>query len=281
MRFTKMHGAGNDYVYVDARDQDRDWPELAAAMSDRHNGVGSDGLILALPSERAHLRMRMFNADGSEGEMCGNGIRCLVAFGLTRGMIAPETSPVVVETLAGDRSVTPQWDGAVMNRAIVGMGEPSMAVEDIPVVAPGHEMLMDYPLEVDGHRFEISCVSMGNPHAVAFLDSPVDDVNLHEVGPLVEHHPMFPQRVNFEIANVVDSGRVEARVWERGSGLTMACGTGACAIAAIGRVKRLTGDEVSVGLPGGDLVVRWRGPGTGQVMMEGPVQEVFEGDWPD
>ena len=276
-----MHGAGNDYVYVDARDRDRDWPELAAAMSDRHTGVGSDGLIVALPSERAHLRMRMFNADGSEGEMCGNGIRCLVAFGLTRGIIAPETSPVVVETLAGDRSVTPLWDGAVMNRAIVGMGEPSMAVEEIPVVAPGYEMLMDYPLEVDGHRFEISCVSMGNPHAVAFLDSPVDDVKLHEVGPLVEHHPMFPQRVNFEIANVVDSGRVEARVWERGSGLTMACGTGACAIAAIGRVKRLTGDEVSVGLPGGDLVVRWGGPGTGQVMMEGPVQEVFEGDWPD
>jgi len=273
-----MHGAGNDYIYIDGRGQERDWPSLSVAMSDRHLGVGSDGIILALPSERAHLRMKMFNADGSEGEMCGNGIRCLVAYALTRGLVPAQTSPVVVETLAGDLQVIPMWDGERVSRATVRMGEPSVAVDDIPVDAPGIERLMDYPLQVDGRTFAISCVSMGNPHAVAFLDEPVDEVPLHELGPLVEHHPMFPKRMNFEIANVIDSGNVKARVWERGSGLTMACGSGASAIAVVGRLQGLTGSEVNVSLPGGDLVVRW--PGHGEVILEGPVQEVFEGEWP-
>ena len=279
MRFTKMHGAGNDYVYVDARGQERDWPALAVAMSDRHLGVGSDGIILALPSERAHLRMRMFNADGSEGEMCGNGVRCLVAFGLTRGIVPPEASPVVVETLAGDVRVTPMRDEGRVVRATVEMGEPSVAAEQVPVDLAGHETVMDYPLEVDGHTVRISCVSVGNPHAVAFLDTPVDQIPLHQIGPLVENHPMFPKRANFEIANVVDSGHVTARVWERGSGLTMACGSGACAIAVIGRLQGRTGGEVKVSLPGGELVVRWPGEGR-KVVLEGPVQEVFEGEWP-
>ena len=274
-----MHGAGNDYVYIDARDGHRDWQKLAVAMSDRHIGVGSDGVILALPSERAHLRMRMFNADGSEGEMCGNGIRCLVGFALTRGIVSIGTSPVAVETLAGDLQVTPVWDDGRVVRATAEMGEPRLAVPDIPVDAPGHEMLMDYPLRIDDHTFNISCVSMGNPHAVAFLDTPVAEVPLHELGPLVEHHPMFPKRVNFEIANLIGSDHVQARVWERGSGLTMACGSGACAIAVIGRLNGLTGDEVTVSLPGGDLLVRWLGHG--QVTLEGPVEEVFEGEWPD
>jgi diaminopimelate epimerase len=274
-----MHGAGNDYVYVDARGLDRDWPALAVAMSDRHYGVGSDGIILALPSERAELRMRMFNADGSEAEMCGNGIRCLVGFALTRGIVSPETSPVVVETMAGDLKVTPEWADGKVSSATVEMGEPVFSVRDIPVDVPSREMLMDYPLRVDGHAFEIGCVSMGNPHAVAFVDTAVDDLPLHEAGPLVEHHPMFPRRVNFEIANVIDRGHVRARVWERGSGETMACGSGACAIAVIGRMKHLTGDNVIVTLPGGDLRVGWGG--VGQVILEGPVQEVFEGEWAD
>ena len=282
MRFTKMHGAGNDYLFIDARGEQRDWPSLSVAMSDRHTGVGSDGIILALPSERADLRMQMFNADGSEGEMCGNGIRCLAGFALTRDIVSADTSPVVIETLVGERVVTPiAWDEGRVVRATVGMGQPSVAVADIPVHAPGHEMIMDYPLQVDGHTFEISCVSMGNPHAVAFLDTPVEDVALQEVGPLVENHPMFPQRVNFEIANVTDSGHVRARVWERGSGQTMACGSGVCAIAVIGGLKRLTGDEVTVSLPGGELVVRWPGPSRGEVVLEGPVVEVFEGEWPE
>ena len=283
MKFTKMHGAGNDYIYIDARVGERPsregWPALAVAMSDRHRGVGSDGIILLLDSDRADLRMRMFNADGSEGEMCGNGIRCFVKYALDMGIVPADTSPVSVETVAGDMQVTPRCEGGVMVGASVNMGEPRLRPEDIPVVAPGQEVVMDYPLHVNGRDFSISCVSMGNPHAVAFVDEPVDDIRLHELGPLVERHPMFPQRVNFEIVNLIDSGRLRARVWERGSGLTMACGTGACAIGVAARLHSFVGDEVAIDLPGGELTVRWSGQG--EVVLEGPVGEVFTGEWPD
>ena len=279
MRFTKMHGAGNDYLYVDGRVQERNWPALSVAMSDRHTGVGSDGLIVLMPSAAADLRMAMFNADGSEGKMCGNGIRCLVAFAMDRGMVPKDRERVDVETLSGMRWVEPVWDSGRFGAAVVGMGEPILNAEDVPVVAPGHETVSDYPLRVDGQDFRISCVSMGNPHAVAFLDRPVADVRLHEIGPVVENHPMFPEQVNFEIAQVVDDGRIEARVWERGSGLTMACGTGACAVAVVGRIQSRTGDRVAVALPGGDLTITW--PGSGEVVMEGPVATVFEGEWAD
>ena len=279
MRFTKMHGAGNDYVYIDARDKDLDWPRLAVAMSDRHRGIGSDGVILALDSDRAHLRMRMFNADGSEGEMCGNGVRCLAKFALDRGIVPSGTTPVSVETLAGVVRVTPVWDGNEMVRATVDMGEPSLEADDIPVRVTGLDKVLDYPIQVNGHRFFISCVSMGNPHAVAFVDQAVDDIPLHEIGPRVEQHPMFPQRVNFEIVNVIDRTHLRARVWERGSGLTMACGSGACAIAVGAHLHDYIEDDVSVALPGGELRVRW--PGRGQVFLEGPVAGVFEGEWPE
>ena len=279
LRFTKMHGAGNDYVYVDGRDESRDWPALAEVMSDRHRGVGSDGLIVALRSGSADLRMAMFNADGSEGEMCGNGIRCLVAFALYKGIVPAGTSPVTVETLAGPRTVTPLWENGRVSSAMVGMGEPMLEPDEIPVLAPRLDQVMEYALQVDGQSFVIGCVSMGNPHAVAFIDTPVDDVPLHEIGPMVEHHPMFPKRVNFEIVNLIDSGRVKARVWERGSGLTEACGTGACAIGVVGLLSGRTGSDLEVALPGGDLRVQW--DGRREVVMEGPVQSVFDGEWPD
>lgn len=280
MRFTKMHGAGNDYVYVDARHTNKDWSALSVVMSERHTGVGADGLILTLASDHADLRMRMFNADGSEGEMCGNGVRCLVAFALTRGIVPKHTSPVLVETLAGDLAVTPTWEGDRVVWAKVGMGEPSMSVEDIPVVLNDRAMVMDYPLTVDGTTFEINTISMGNPHAVTFLEQPVDEFPLETLGPLVEHHPLFPKRINFEIVNVIDDSHLKVRVWERGSGQTMACGTGACAVGVISRLKRrIKGDDVTVSLPGGDLLVRW--PGQGEVILEGPVAEVFKGEWPD
>ena len=279
VKFTKMHGAGNDYVYIDGRSEDRDWPRLSVAMSDRHTGVGADGIILALDSDSADLRMRMFNADGSEGEMCGNGIRCLVRFAMDRGIVSAGASEVSVDTLAGIKLVTPLRENGVVSRARVGMGEPSLRAEDVPVVAPGHEIVVDYPLQVDGRVFSITCVSMGNPHAVAFVDEPVCDVPLHELGPMVERHPMFPRRVNFEIVNVVDRGRVDARVWERGSGLTMACGSGAAALTVAARLHDYIDDEVTVGLPGGELVVRW--DGHGPVELEGPVESVFSGVWPD
>jgi len=273
-----MHGAGNDYVYIDARGLDGvDWPSLAVKMSDRHKGVGSDGIILATPAKKGHLQMRMFNADGSESEMCGNGIRCLTGFALTRGIVPRSTSPVTVETLAGDKIVTPKWEGDRVVAATVSMGEPKFAIEDIPAIAPGQAMLMDYPLTIDGYTFKLNGASMGNPHAVAFIDTPVDQFPLDKIGPIVERHPMFPKRVNFEIVNIIDENHVKARVWERGSGLTEACGTGACAIGAIGRLKRYTRSEVTVSLPGGDLLVRW--PGEGPVILEGPVEEVFEGTW--
>ena len=267
LRFTKMHGAGNDYVFIDGREESKDWPAVSVAMSDRHTGIGADGIILALPSDRAHLRMQMFNADGSEGKMCGNGIRCLVDFALQRDFFPADTSPVVVDTLAGERRVTPIFDGPTITRALVEMGEPLFSAKDVPVDVPGVDTVMDYRIDVAGQVFHVSCVSMGNPHAVAFVDTPVAEVPLHEIGPQVEHLPMFPERVNFEVVNVIDRETVTARVWERGSGLTMACGTGACAVVAVGRVKGLTGDEVTVGLPGGDLVIRW--PGSGQLVMGG------------
>ena len=281
MRFTKMHGAGNDYVYVDARGQERDWPALSVAMSDRHLGVGSDGLILALPSEKADLRMRMFNADGSEGEMCGNGIRCLVRFAFDNGIISAEKSPVRVETMAGVLDVTPLGDnGGGMTAARVLMGAPRLIPAEIPVALEGMDAVIDQPLEVAGREFRMTCVSMGNPHAVVFLDEPVDDFPLTEIGPQVELHPLFPARVNFEIVNVLDGGRVlKTRVWERGSGITMACGTGACAVQVAARLNGLAGDRATIALPGGDLTVEW--PGEGEVIMEGPVATVFDGEWLD
>ncbi|MCH7653069.1 MAG: diaminopimelate epimerase, partial [Chloroflexi bacterium] len=249
MKFTKMHGAGNDYLYIDARSQSRDWPALSVAMSDRHTGVGSDGIILMLSSDRADLRMRMFNADGSEGEMCGNGIRCLVRYALDRGIAPPDKTPVSVETLAGVLEVTPIWENGVMSRARVGMGKPILRPEEIPVDLPGQELVMDHPLRVDGHSFDLTFVSMGNPHAVAFIDEPVDDVRLADIGPLVERHALFPQRVNFEICNVLEGSRIKTRVWERGSGITMACGTGACAVAVAARLHGYIGDESTIELP--------------------------------
>ncbi len=279
LRFTKLHGAGNDYLFMDGRGEERDWPALAAAMSDRHTGVGSDGLILAAHSDAADLRMIMFNADGSEGQMCGNGIRCLVRFAFDEGILPPVYSAVSVETASGARRVTPIWESGLMSRARVGMGEPRLRVEDIPAIAPGLDVITDYELEVEGRSFAVSCVSMGNPHAVAFVDEDVDGLPLGEIGPLVERHPMFPERVNFEVVNLIDSTRVKARVWERGSGLTEACGTGACAVAVSARLRGWVGDDVTVSLPGGDLSIHW--PGEGEVILEGPVERVFEGEWPD
>lgn len=273
-----MHGAGNDYVYIDAREQQLDWRALSVAMSDRHLGVGSDGIILALPSDKADLRMRMFNADGSEGEMCGNGIRCLVSFALDNGIVPAQNSPVRVETLAGVLDVTPIRENGAMVAARVSMGAPILTPAEVPVDAPGVDIAQNYPLQVDGREFSITCVSMGNPHAVVFMDEPVDDFPLTDIGPLVEHHPMFPNRVNFEIANFLDDGKtIKTRVWERGSGITMACGTGACAVAVAARLNDLAGDRTTIALPGGDLTVEW--DGNGEVILEGPVAKVFDGEW--
>ena len=278
MKFTKMHGAGNDYVYVNAFKQDRDWPEISRMISDRHTGIGADGLIIAIPSEKADFQMRMFNADGSEGEMCGNGIRCLVAFAIDEGIVKKSEKMKTVETGAGILTVTPEFNGSEMTYASVSMGYPVFEPSKVPVnLSVGDWPILDYPLTVDGYELELTFVSMGNPHAVAFIDDDVDNFPLESVGPKVENHSLFPNKVNFEITNVLTESHVKTRVWERGSGITMACGTGACAVVAAARLKNLVGDCVDVELPGGVLGVRW--PGCGELLMRGPVKTVFKGEW--
>jgi diaminopimelate epimerase len=278
LAFTKMHGAGNDYVFVDGRGLDLDWPSLTVAVSDRHFGVGSDGIILALGSTRADLRMQMFNADGSEGKMCGNGIRCLVAFAVEIGLVPRDRSPVAVETASGVLDVTPIWLNGRMERARVDMGEPGFSADQVPFNVTGHATLQDYPLSAGGSTFAITGVSMGNPHVVAVLDEPVAGIELGRLGPLIESDIRFPEGVNFEVVNVLSTDQLDVRVWERGSGLTMACGTGACAAAVVTGRKGLTADAVTVNLPGGQLQIEW--PGRGPVIMEGPIERVFDGEWP-
>ena len=282
MKFTKMEGAGNDYIYIDARSQERDWPELSREMSDRHFGVGGDGIILIKNSEVADLKMSMFNADGSEGEMCGNGIRCFTKYAIDHEIVPPPANGLSVETLAGLRNIIPTYSGGRITGARVSMGAPILDPGQVPVALEtageyGPGPVRDFPFSMDGIDLPLNFVSMGNPHAVAFIQQPVAEFPLHTIGPKVEHHPIFPRRVNFEIVNVDGPGELTARVWERGSGETMACGTGACAIAVAARMAGHCGDIVDITLPGGTLRIEW--DGVGEVVLEGPAVEVFSGEW--
>jgi diaminopimelate epimerase len=280
VRFTKMHGAGNDYALIDARDITADWPSMARAMCQRRLNIGGDGILLVLPSSSAHVRMRMFNPDGSEAEMCGNGIRCLAKYALERDIVDRNVDPIEVETMAGIRVLNPVWSDGKVTRARVAMGEPEFRPDRIPVSLAEStctDPVLDYSLAVEGVELELTFVSMGNPHAVAFIDTPVEEFPLQRIGPVVEHHDLFPSHVNFSIVNVESFGGLSARVWERGAGETLACGTGACAIAVASRLHGYTGDEVDITLPGGVLTVAW--DGRGQVYLEGPAEEVFQGDW--
>ncbi len=284
IEFTKMEGCGNDYIYVDAREMDEDWPALSIAMSDRHFGIGSDGLILIMDSERAALKMRMFNADGSEGEMCGNGIRCFTKFAMERNIASPTNGGLTVETLGGVRTIAPISENGQVTRARVAMGAPTLNPMDVPVVvSPSKgrrfgEAVTDYPLNIEGVDLKLTFVSMGNPHAVAFIDTPVAEFPLHTIGPKVEHHPIFPNRVNFEIVNRQGPRNMNARVWERGSGETMACGSGACAMMVAANLHGFVGNNVDITLPGGTLSIAW--DGRDEVYLEGPATEVFSGHWP-
>ena len=286
MKFTKMHGAGNDYLYIDARDHDdfsTDWSQLSRSMSDRHFGVGSDGIILIEDSGIADLKMRMFNADGSESEMCGNGIRCFAKYAIDRGLATPGADGIEVETLAGIRTVVPIYDGDRITGARVAMGKPLLEPGAVPVIldpASGYPKgpVTGYPLAVDSLELSLSFVSMGNPHAITFIDQPVGEFPLHTIGPMVEHHSIFPNRVNFETVNITGPGAMTARVWERGSGETMACGTGACAIAVAARLLGIADGRVDITLPGGTLSIDW--DGEGEVYLEGPAEEIFSGEWP-
>ena len=276
MRVTKMHGLGNDYVYV-RPDAEQDWPDVARKVSDRHFGVGSDGLILALPSDVADLRMRMFNADGSEAEMCGNGIRCLAKYAVEEGMVPADIESVTIETLAGVLTLQLFRENGAVSAARVDMGPPSFDPASLPADVEGPGPIVDHPLEVDGVKLRLTLASMGNPHAIHWLEGDVDDFPLERIGPRVEHHPLFPNRTNFQVVQVVDREHVRHRVWERGTGITLASGTSASAVCAAGRLTGRTGDSITDSLPGGDLRLSWDGHGS--VFMTGPAARVFDADW--
>ena len=266
MRVTKMHGLGNDYVYV-RPEAEQDWSALAQQVSDRHFGVGSDGLILALPSEVADLRMRMFNADGSEAEMCGNGIRCLAKYAVEEGMVPADTESVAIETLAGTLTLQLFRENGAVTAARVDMGPPSFDPASLPAAVEGPGPVVDLPLEVGGMDLRLTLASMGNPHAIHWIEGDVDDFPLERIGPLVEHHPLFPNRTNFQVVQVVSREHVRHRVWERGTGITLASGTSASAVCAAGRLTGRTGDAITDSLPGGDLHLSWDGKGS--VFMTG------------
>jgi diaminopimelate epimerase len=276
MRFTKMHGAGNDYVYVDCFQTPM--PEapdrLARRIADRHYGVGGDGLILICPSEIADARMRMFNADGSEAEMCGNGIRCLAKYVYEHG-ICPKES-LTIES--GNRILTLGLivRGGKVDRVRVDMGVPSLAAAEIPTTLSG-DPVVDVPLTVGGRTIPVTCVSMGNPHCVTYVDQLAARWVL-EIGPKVEVDPHFPARVNVEFVEIISRDAVRQRTWERGSGETLACGTGASAVCVAGVLSGRTDRRLTVHLQGGDLALEWNGDDN-HVYMTGPAVEVFQGDW--
>ena len=276
MRFTKMHGAGNDYVYINGfEEQIEDPAALAKQVSNRQFGIGSDGLILILPSDVADVRMRMFNIDGSEGEMCGNGIRCVAKYAHDHGLV--EKLEVTVETGGGVLSLTMSVDpSGLVERVRVNMGEPGLQRGDVPMFGPAAEQAVSVPLEVAGQQFEITCVSMGNPHAVIYVDD-VEKFPVMEIGQLIENHPWFPDRVKVEFVQVLSPTEVIQRTWERGSGETLACGTGASAVTVAGVLTGRTERKIINHLRGGDLELEWLK--TGSVLMTGPAVEVFTGEY--
>jgi len=278
LKFTKMHGIGNDYVYVGTFDQaaPADPSKLAIAVSDRHFGIGSDGLILIEPTRAADARMRMFNADGSESEMCGNGVRCVAKFLHDRGIAA--RPKVTVETGRGVLTLDLAIEDGKARRVRVDMGEPILQGSDIPTNLPGNPPV-EAPVTAGGLELAVTAVSMGNPHAVVYVDD-VDRYPVETVGAALEVHPGFPRKVNVHFVEVVSAAEVRMRTWERGSGITLACGTGACAVAVAGVLTGRTGHRLLAHLPGGDLELEWAGGGA-PVFMTGPAVEVFSGIWPD
>ena len=286
MKFTKLQGTGNDFVLVETSDERRDWSNLALAMCERHFGIGSDGLLLLLPSNKADFRMRMFDPDGSEAEACGNGIRCLARYVYDNGLIDASTSQISVETIVGVRRLKLNKEAGRLVSIQAGMGEPAFKAEEIPVkLEQGREQIVyinnmrRYAVNIDGTELLLNLVSMGNPHAVYFQDSPVADFPLTVIGPKVEHLEIFPRRTNFEVARVLNKKEIEVRTWERGAGETLACGSGACAVAVAARLRGYVGDKVNIKLLGGTLQMEW--DGAGEVLMTGPAEKVFQGEWPD
>lgn len=273
MKFTKMHGLGNDYVYVNCFEEKIDNPPAVARfVSDRHFGIGSDGLIMINPSKTADFEMEMYNADGSRGEMCGNGIRCVAKYVYDYGLT--DKTQISVETLGGIKYLDLTVEDGKVSLVKVDMGKPELEADLIPIISE-REQVIDEPIEVDGKEYHMTGVSMGNPHAVIYVDD-VKGLDLEKIGPKFENHERFPKRINTEFVHCIDRQTVEMRVWERGSGETLACGTGACAVAVSSILNNLTDTQVTVKLLGGDLQIEWDRE-KDRVFMAGPATVVFDG----
>ena len=269
-----MQGCGNDYVYINCfHEQVPELCELAKRMSDRHFGVGSDGLVLVMPSDKADVRMRMFNPDGTEAEMCGNAVRCVAKLAYECGIA--RKAEMRVETGAGVKALRLTVEGGKVTRVRVNMGKPILERADIPMLGPAGKVIGE-PLTVGGREFMVTCVSMGNPHCVSYVDD-VDHFELQRYGPLIEHHPSFPRRVNAEFVQVIKPHEVRMRVWERGAGETLACGTGASAVCVAGVLSGRTREKLLIHLPGGDLELECADDGC--VYKTGPAVTVFTGEW--
>ncbi|MCI7106827.1 MAG: diaminopimelate epimerase [Lachnospiraceae bacterium] len=275
MKFTKMHGCGNDYVYVNLFEEKIDDPaSLSIAVSDRHFGIGSDGLITIGPSDVADFRMRIYNADGSEAEMCGNGIRCVAKYVYDHKLT--NQTEISVESGAGIKYLQLTTENGKVTKVRVDMGEPKLAPAEIPVEAQGQKVI-DEPITAAGKEWRMTCVSMGNPHAVVFVDD-VEHFELEKYGPAFEHHERFPKRTNTEFVQVISKTEASMRVWERGSGETWACGTGTCATVMACILNGKTENQVLVHLRGGDLLIEYD-PESNHIFMTGPATEVFTGVW--
>ncbi len=276
IRFTKMHGIGNDYIYIDCMSSIPErLPELAREMSDRHMGVGGDGIVLICPSATADFRMRMFNNDGSEARMCGNASRCIARYVHDHNLSS--NNPLSLETLSGIKALSLNIkDGDIVESVTVDMGVPSMNKAEIPVDVSG-EKVVEMTVETPYGPVEVTAVSMGNPHGVIFVDD-LASIPFDDLGPYMESHPMWPDRANIEFAQVLNDREIRMRVWERGTGETLACGTGACATAVAGVLTGRTGREVTLRLRGGDLDIKWREE-DGHVLMTGSATEVFTGEY--
>lgn len=273
MKFTKMQGLGNDYVYVNCFSETVQNPSaLAKRISDRHFGVGSDGLILICPSEKADFQMVMYNSDGSQAQMCGNGIRCVGKYVYDRGLTDQKT--VTVETLGGIKTLELHVTDGAVSAVTVDMGAPILTPCEIPVAGEG-DAFVSQPLTVLGKTWSVTAVSMGNPHAVVYVEA-TDGLDLPRLGPEFEHHPAFPQRVNTEFVEVLDRTHLKMRVWERGAGETLACGTGACAVLTASVLTGQSERQATVELLGGKLEIRWDEE-TGHIFMTGPAEFVFDG----
>ncbi len=283
--FLKVQGAGNDFLLIDALGENAhlneiDWSAAAPRICDRHFGVGADGILIAQDTDVAAARMVIVNSDGSDGEMCGNGFRCFTKYLVERVGMTPSDGALAIETGAGVlQADLSAMTSSTVDRVRVDMGQAWLQADEIPVAHEGPSPILHHEVEVEGRAFDLTCVSMGNPHAVWFTEDEVDDFPLTEIGPLIETHPDFPKKTNFEIVNVLTPDHLKMRVWERGVGITLACGSGACAVLVAARLRGLADSAATISLPGGDLEIAWNGldDPSASVFMTGPASFSFEG----